>query len=339
MHRRVLIFLLLIGVVLLPLAPAGPIGSAAADVALPTTPQAPAPQAQDLPPGGFIEVSGSQLVRFGQPVFIRGVNYYPQGRPWNAMWQYWNAPQMERELRLAREQLGINAVRILVPYGYAGRGNVNRKLLERIQQFLQIAGNLDIRVNITLFDQYNTFGTPDSDEFARDIEYVRKFVGNFVGDERIFAWDVHNEPDHYPKWAEEGQAQQVLQWLGLIADEIKRIAPYHLVTVGMGKYDNLWQPGPDGRTVIDYSDVVSVHIYNAADAARQLDELRARTGKPILIQEFGWPTGAPCTIAEYNETQQAWVYQAIIEAAVARGIVGVMAWTLRDYDPGPHRRY
>lgn len=334
--RRTIMSLSLLLALLLPIAAVPPAH------ATPTTPApAPAPytapQPQAVPPGGFLEVSGSQITRLGQPVIIKGVNYYPQGRPWEAMWQYWDGPQMERELRLARDQLGINVVRILVPYDYAGRGRVNRKLLERMRQFLQIAGNLDLRVNVTLFDFYDTFPRPGTREFERDLNYVRTFVGNFIGDERIFAWDVHNEPDNYGEWRG-GNAQQVLYWLGAMADEIKRVAPYHLVTVGMAHYDNVWQAGPDGRRVIDYSDIVSVHIYNAADAARQLDEIRKYTDKPILLQEFGWPTGAPCTIPEYNEEQQAWMYRTMREQTAGR-VAGVIAWTLRDYDPGPHRRW
>ena len=331
--------LLILLTLLLVLSSVLPAFATPAPASVPAAPYvADAPLAQELPPGGFLEVSGSQITRLGQPVALRGINYYPQGKPWKAMWQYWDGPQMERELTLAKEQLGINVVRILVPYDYVGNGRVNEKLLARMREFLQIAGNLDLRVNVTLFDFYDGFPRPGTREFERDLNYVRLFVGNFIGDERIFAWDVHNEPDHYDAWVKRGEAQQVLYWLGAMADEIKRIAPYHLVTVGMGNYDNLWQPGPDGRRVIDYSDIVSVHIYNAEDATRQLDELRQYTAKPILLQEFGWPTGAPCTYPEYNEAQQEWVYRTIREATAGR-VAGVIAWSLRDYDPGPHRRW
>jgi hypothetical protein len=96
--------------------------------------------------------------------------------------------------------------------------------------------------------------------------------------------------------------------------------------------------GPDGRRPIDYSDVASVHIYNAADAARQLDELRAHTKKPILLGEFGWPTGPACAVRDYTEQQQDAVYQTTLAAAQGR-VAGVLAWTLRDYDAGPTRRW
>ena len=292
--------------------------------------------APTLDPGGFVQAQGDQLVRLGRPVPIKGVNYYPQGRPWAEMWQQWDAPQMERELRAARDQLGINAVRVLLPYDLSTDGSdagvVNARIINRLRQLTQIAGDLDLRLIVTLFDFDELFPAPGTKAETADLVYLRQLIGNFVGDDRILAWDLHNEPDHYDLWAKQGQAQRVLMWLGRMADEVHRLAPNHLVTVGMGQYQNLYAPGPDGRRVIDYSDLVSIHIYNAADAARQLAEVRAQTGKPILLEEFGWPTGPPCAVRGYTEAQQAQVYQTTLEAARGR-VAGVMAWTLRDFDP------
>ena len=70
-----------------------------------------APAARQSMPGNFIQAAGGQLIYQGQPIQIKGVNYYPQWRPWGAMWKGWDGPQIERELRAARDQLGINTVR------------------------------------------------------------------------------------------------------------------------------------------------------------------------------------------------------------------------------------
>jgi hypothetical protein len=306
------------------------------------TPQPPAPSGPQPPAGGFVQAQGDQLLRLGRPVQLKGINYYPQGRPWAEMWQQWDAPQMERELRAARDQLGINTVRILLPYDLSKDGGdeglVGGRVLDRMRQLAQIAGDLDMRLVVTLFDFYEEFPAAGTQAEAANLDYLRRLIGNFAGDERILAWDLHNEPDHYERWARKGEAPQVLDWLGRMADEVHRLAPNHLVTVGMGQYENLYARGPDGRRVVDYSDLVSVHIYNAADAARQLDEVRRNTGKPILLQEFGWPTGPECAVRGYTEAQQEQVYRATLEAAGGR-VAGVMAWTLRDYDPGPTYRW
>ena len=291
--------------------------------------------------GGFIQVSGGQLTRLGRPVLLKGFNYYPQGRPWHEMWYYWDGPQVERELRTAREQLGINTVRVLVPYEIAerggSRGQVTPEMLGWLREMVQIAGDLDMRVIVTLFDFYEGFAPAGSGEFEENLIYLRSVIGNFIGDDRIIAWDLHNEPDHYSLWRE-GREQQVLDWLGRMADEVHRLAPNHLVTVGMGNYQNFFVPGPDGRRVIDYSDVISLHNYNAADTARQVDELRAASGKPVLLGEFGWPTGPRCLIPGYTEEQQAAVYREALAQAQGR-VAGVIAWTMRDFDVGPSRRW
>jgi hypothetical protein len=300
------------------------------------------PPSETLAPGGFIQAQGDQLTRLGLPTQIKGVNYYPTGRPWEEMWRSWDAQQMARELRLGRDKLGINAVRILLPYGLAldahDNGVASPRVVSRLREIVQIAGDLDMRLIISLFDFYEAFPAPSTHEEQANLAYVQALIGHFAGDERIMAWDIHNEPDHYELWAKPGGRAQVLTWLGRMADAIHAAAPNQLVTVGMGQYDNLWAAGPDGRRPVDYSDVVSVHIYNAADAARQLDELRAHTGKPILLGEFGWPTGPACAVRDYSEQQQDAVYRTTLAAAHGR-VAGVMAWTLRDYDPGPTMRW
>ncbi|NJN17992.1 MAG: cellulase family glycosylhydrolase [Oscillochloris sp.] len=299
------------------------------------------PRADHLPPGGFVIVVGDQLQRLDRQVTIKGVNYYPQGRPWKEMWERWDAPQMERELRLARDQLGINTVRMLLPYDLSrrnGQGIVDNRVIDRLRQLTHIAGNLDLRLLVTLFDFEDDFPAAGTKPWQAHETYARTLIGNFAGDDRILGWDIHNEPDNYRLWARDGREDEVLDWMGRMADIVHEAAPNHLVTVGMGHYDNLLKRGPDGRRPIDYSDVVSMHIYNARDAIRQIDTIRAATTKPILIEEFGWPTGPECAVRDYIETEQREVYRLVIEAAQTR-TVGVIAWTLRDYDAGPTMRW
>lgn len=294
--------------------------------------------AHSLEAGGFIKVSGTQLTRLGKPVTLKGVNYYPQNRPWKAMWNYWEGSQMDRELRQARAGLGINTIRILVPYSWDGArdGEITPMLLDRLRQILQIAGDLEMRVIVTLFDFDESFPPPDSPGEGRHFAYLRTLIGNFAGDDRILGWDIHNEPDHYGPW--NSASGQVLMWMGRISDEIRRLAPNHLVTVGMGKYQNFLAVGPDGRRPIDYIDFLSLHNYNSLDMARQIDELRRATDKPIVVGEFGWPSGPACSTPGFTEERQAQVYREAIDGAQGR-TAGMIAWTLRDYDSGPSVRW
>jgi hypothetical protein len=306
-----------------------------------SAPLAPSPALarQENPiPTGFVQASGGALVVQGQPITLRGINYYPQGKPWADMWHHWDGPQIAHELRLARDELGINVVRVLIPFGWADWDkSVDDYQIDQLRQLSSIAGELNLRLILTLFDFDDQFEGPPSTSWDRQQRYLRTIVGSMAGDERVLAWDLHNEPDHYATW-QRGGAQKVLKWLGDIAAEVRALDPNHLITVGMGQYDNLWQPGPDGRRVIDYSDLVSVHIYNAADAVRQLDELHSYTDKPILLEEFGWPSGPACAVAGFSEQGQLETYRQLLEAAQGR-TVGTVAWTLRDYDPGPSMRW
>jgi hypothetical protein len=256
------------------------------------------------------------------------------------MWTGWDGPQIERELRQARDQLGINAVRVMLPYNFTdtreGEGQVTPKLIGRLREMAQIAGSLDMRLIITLFDFYDSFPNAGTSTEAGNLAYLRALIPSFADDDRILAWDVHNEPDNYHLWTA-GDSQKVLSWLGRMADAIHTLAPHQLVTVGMGQAGNLWQPGPDGRRVIDYSDLVSMHTYDAGTVARDLDQLRAQTTKPIVIEEFGWPTGPAC-MENYSETTQVRLYQSVVSAAKDR-TAGLFAWTLRDYDAGPTSRW
>jgi hypothetical protein len=298
------------------------------------------PVARQFIPGDFIQAAGRQLIYKGRPIQIKGVNYYPQWRPWGAMWKGWDGPQVERELRAARDQLGVNTVRFMVSYNFFseknGDGVVTPKMIGRLNEAIQIAGSLNLRVIMTLFDFYESFPDSGTSNEAKNLDYLRALLPNFADDDRILAWDLHNEPDHYGIW-KAGDTQKVLRWLGRIADEVHALAPRHLVTVGMGRASNLWLPGPDGRRVVDYSDLVSMHTYDAGTVAQELDQLRAQTTKPIIVEEFGWPTGPGC-MENYSETTQVRLYQAVLDAAKDR-TSGVVAWTLRDYDAGPTDRW
>ncbi len=292
-------------------------------------------------PGGFLRASGAQLTVFDQPVTLKGVNYYPQWRPWADMWRVWDAPQIARELRQAHDDLGINIVRVMLPYNISGKkngdGNVPPEYLDRIRQFVQIAGELEIRVLFTLFDFSPGFPAAGTPEEARQLAYLQFLIPIFADDDRIAIWDLHNEPDNYGMWGE-GRSADVLSWLGRMADAVHALDQNHLVTVGMGLHPNVWLPGPDGRRVIDYSDVVSVHNYASDTAIQQLEAVRALTDKPILVEEFGWPTGPAC-LANYSEDIQLKLYQAEMDAVAGGRAAGAIAWVLRDYDAAPTGRW
>ena len=290
--------------------------------------------APPAPQPGFVEIVNNQLVQRGQPVVLKGLNYYPSAHPWGLMWSQWEGPAIEQELRRARRELGLNTVRILVPYrsveGWTDdRGAVSPQMLARLREFIQIAGSHQLKVLVTLFDWQFDFAAPGTVEEGYDLSYLRTIVSAFKDDDRVLAWDLHNEPDHYPAWAE-GRQVAVVDWLTRMADATRAIDRRHPITVGVGKAASLWQAAPDGRTIADISDIISVHSYDAAAYAGLSEQIRARTAKPIVLEEFGWATGPECRGAYFNETSQLYLYRKAMETNATQSFAGMMGWWYQD---------
>src|SRR5690242_240572 len=74
----------------------------------------PAP-AQSAAPGDFVTVQAKQLIYKGQPIKLKGINFYPKDHPWADLWSQWNGPAT-RDARSRVSELGVNTVRVLVPY-------------------------------------------------------------------------------------------------------------------------------------------------------------------------------------------------------------------------------
>lgn len=291
-----------------------------------TTPAAPAP--------GFVTINRDKLVQNGQPIVLKGINYYPAAQPWGFMWLNWNGPAVAQELSRARRELGVNTVRILVPYrryeGWTdGAGNVQPHMLDRLREFVQLAGEREIKVLITLFDWEDPIATPGSDTEQAHLRYLRTIVSAFKDDDRVLAWDLHNEPDNYTPW-NNGKAAEVVAWLGRMADEIRAIDRRHPLTVGVGKLPSLWQAAPDGRTIADISDIISVHSYDAMAYPTMAPTIRQRTTKPVLLEEFGWSTGPECRGPYFDETSQLFLYRKALAPEVRDQFAGMLSWWYQD---------
>jgi hypothetical protein len=300
------------------------------------TPKAPEP--------GFVTIAGNQLQQQGQRITLKGTNYYPADHPWGFMWTEWDGPAVDRDLARARRELGINSVRVLVPYrtyeGWTdGKGNIPPQMLDRLRQFIQIAGHHQLKVIVTLFDWHDSTAAPGTIQEAYDLLYLRTIVSAFKDDDRVLAWDLHNEPDNYGSWLD-GNAPAVVDWLGRMADAIRALDRRHPITVGVGRYESLWQAAPNGRTIAEISDIISVHEYTPGNLTKIAESIGSRTSKPVLLEEFGWASGPVCRnvfwdqrynlYLYYDEPSQYEVYRRAVAIAAAHGFVGTIGWWLQD---------
>jgi hypothetical protein len=302
-------------------------------------------------PTDFVKVEGKQLTYKGQPIKLKGVNFYPKDQPWADMWTLWNGPAAQADVSRAAE-IGVNTVRILVPYKYQNgwtnkdTGKVEPVYLNELRQFVKMAGNLNMKVIVALFDFYDPINDPLPPDraAARNILYLQGVVPTFANDDRILAWDLHNEPDQYGSWRDDNKQAAFIAWMDRMAAEIRRLDPNHLLTVGMSQYNSLFiaddtgQPYPEeaprGRVAADISDFLSFHSYNAGNIDWQIQYIELHSQKPIVLQETGWPSGPPCTLPEYTDDQQSLLYRLMLQGAQAHDIAGMINWQLWDFQPG-----
>ena len=99
---------------------------------------------------------------------------------------------------------------------------------------------------------------------------------------------------------------------------------------------------PPGRSFAGIVDFVSFHCYDAGGLRTQIDALTARTGKPVLLEEMGWPTGPDklsSSKAVYDEPTQSFLYHTMLDDAKASTLAGVIEWQLEDLPIGTLQHY
>ena len=335
------------------LAPAAPAPPPSA-----TPPSSPAPP---VAPNGdtFVRVAGDHLIYQGQPVVLKGTNYWLHTHPFVGTWTDWDGNLALADLEKARE-LGVNTIRIGIPYDHGstadlvwgenctGRSDtdkgcqqVNGWITDQMTQLLQIASVYGMKVIFALFDWSDTFPLPGDKGYQRQLNYLQGIVAPFADDDRVLAWDLHNEPENYATWGDGAGRARIIAWAGNTAQAIHGLDSRHPLTLGVGQASNLWLSA-GGKTLLDAVDFVSFHCYDAGGLRTQMDAIRARTTKPILLEEMGWPSGPSAESsaeATYDEATQQFLYRAMLGDAKAAGLAGVVQWTLWDFPVGSTSGY
>ncbi len=235
-------------------------------------------------------------------------------------------------------------------------------------QYLQWAGHGDIPLpRVAGYDAYVDYAAqfiPSDSARAMFADYVRDIVSRtnhitgkpYSEDPAIFSWQICNEPR--PFSAENKPA--FAAWLRETAALIKSIDPNHMVSVGSeGKYGchvdlALWEE-IGGYDEIDY---LNIHIWphnwgwttvedmNTGNIQRGVDESLAylaehlevaeRIGKPLVVEEFGFPRdgkqfsrNSPVTL---RDTYYKTMLETILPQAASGGILaGFNFWGWGGY--------
>ncbi len=289
--------------------------------------------------GSFVTIENDQFVHNGEVIRIKGSNYYPRDHMWADIWNSWDWNRMVADADMMRD-LGLNCVRILVPYSHGGWNgpNVPADRLQKLEDLVNMFGARGIRSCVTLFDWETSFAAAGSPGEAAHLLYLNTIVGRLKNNVNVLMWDVKNEPDHpsnlgggLDNWNNSINKSRIIDWLRRMCNAVRAIDPNHPVSVGLRWWEN-------NKDIIDFVDVAIFHSY-WPNVHQQIVETQSYMGaniKPILCEEFGWPTNpTPCDrdgvlIYDYTEDRQLYLYTLHLTEFEEHNIAGCIQWMTFD---------
>lgn len=194
--------------------------------------------------------------------------------------------------------------------------------------------------------------------------HIRKVVGRvstvtgkpYTDSPAIMAWQICNEPRSFNR----DNAEAFKKWLISSAELIKELDKNHLVSTGSEGYNgcegdlDLWA-AIHNNPVIDYAlihiwpvnwnwcrrDDLEGTLQNGIDLTREyIDVHRARTSKPLVIEEFGFPRDSMAiAIGTPVKTRDAY-YKVLLDIMTPDGAVnGLNFWGWGGTALPPHRTW
>ncbi len=300
----------------------------------------------------YVHITGDQFTYNGQVYRIKGTNYYPQDHMWASMWSSWDWSEIQSEVVKVRD-LGLNAVRILVPYSNGGWNgpNVPASRLQMLEDVVNEFGRQGVRSCVTLFDWETSFPAAGTGTEANHITYLNAIVQRLRNNPYVFCWDVKNEPDHpsniggFDNWdSSPASRDRIVSWLGRMCSAVRTRDPNHPVSAGIRWWQNV-------QDVIAFEDIAMFHSYWPNIGTQQIPEVKGYMGsnqKPILVEEFGWPSnpspgynGGVLT-TNFTEADQLSFYTTHLGAFAQHNIAGCIQWMTFDaseYSTDPHESF
>jgi hypothetical protein len=292
------------------------------------------------PSGGFVRIEGPNFVLNGKPYKLKGSNYYPRDYMWAKLWDQRDLKAFARDAGMMRG-LGMNCVRILVPYSLGGWKGAQPPA-ERVQSLVALVnlfGSRGMRSVVTLFDWETSWPEEGSKREAEHLSHVNAIVGRLKDNPYVLMWDVKNEPEH-PS-AIDGKddweccpekRDKIVSWLQRMCDAVRAVDQNHPVGVGLR-----WWANTD--EIMDFVDVAMFHSYWPNIGTEQIPFVKKAMGgriRPILVEEFGWPTNPnPCQredalVHDYSEKDQLAFYEKHLGAFKEHDIAGCIQWMTFD---------
>lgn len=224
----------------------------------------------------------------------RGFNYQPGYAAFGLkIWTEFDSGEIEKEIANGLKHFPkTNALRIWLSFdAYM----YDKKLFEKnFDLMMNILGRNSLSAMPILFNNWHNvpdFGgvSPETVGYWTNYkpgvftDYVDSIAGRYAKDERIFAWDLCNEPFN------SGREELFLPWLELLADRCGMHNVTAPITVGVSPSIH------DLETTEPFCGLLSPHLYfcsGSADDYRQIvknvAEYAKKVKKPCISGETGW---------------------------------------------------
>ena len=255
---------------------------------------------------------------------IRGINYYPKDTPWDTFGKKYDDSTIRSDFKLIHK-MGLNTVRIFIPYTDFGGAQVDQDKLQNIRSLLDIASEQNLKIMITLFDFYGNYEVAD---WTLTYYHAQTIVSALKDHSAVLGWDLKNEPDL--DFESRGK-ENVLTWLEELAVQIKKWDPTHPITVG-------WSSTQAATNLANKLDFVSFHYYkDVEDFLMAYNVLRdsVPASKAVVLQEYGISSYSGFwNIFRGSEDKQASYYDEM-QSVLHQESVPFLFWTLYDFEDVP----
>lgn len=272
---------------------------------------------------GWVRVEGEQLLtEAAQPFTIRGVNYYPRHAAWEQFLTHSDPAEVAQELDLIAAA-GFNTLRIFVWYDplftcAPEEAVPNPAGFARLDEFIAAAHARGLYLIVTLHDLPDLIFRPLYTDWARYDAQTAFIVHRYQNEPTILAWDLRNEGDlDYDEFGR----RPVLDWLAHAGEVVRANDSRHLLTAGW------FSNAAETASIVD---LLSFHHWRTApELAARIEQLRAVTDRPILLEEVGYPSAI-----NWDEAEQAQRLRNVLGAAEQYGLAGWLVWVAFDF-PSP----
>jgi hypothetical protein len=255
---------------------------------------------------------------------IKGVNYYPKHTPWKMFGTQFNSNIIASDFK-SIQKMGLNTIRIFVPYQAFGKANIDLLKLTQLETTLDIAEIHNLKVILTLFDFYSDY---EIQNWTLTHRHAEQLVLRLKNHPALLVWDIKNEPDL--DFESRGK-DKVLAWLEQMISNISEWDNLHPVTIG-------WSRPEAAVHLSNKVDFVSFHYYKeVSDFAKAYQTLKSKVAnKTVVLQEFGH--------SSYNGIWNAYLGSEDDQAAYHRQLHNILKneeipflfWTLYDFDDIPN---